>query len=115
MAKGTVTVNQKSNGVVTVTKTKTVSSVDEPGSDVVKIQDNRGGVTAAQIVPLVSYKHNQNSSSTNWFITHNLRFLPNVTVFDSAGNTVEGNVVHTSINALYIEFSSTVSGQAVLS
>ena len=102
-------------GTVTVTKTKTVSSVNQPGSDVVKIQDNRSGITAAQIVPLVSYKHNQNSSATTWTITHNLRFLPNVTAFDSAGNTVEGNVVHTSVNALYIEFSSAVSGQAVLS
>ena len=115
MAKGTVTVSQKPNGVVTVTKTKTVSSVNEPGSDVVTIQDNRGGVNASQIVPLVSYRHTQNSSSTTWSVTHNLRFLPNVTVFDSAGNTVEGNVVHTSENALTIEFSSAISGYAVLS
>ena len=115
MSTRSVTVTQRPHGYVTVTEKKTVSSVTQPGSDVVEITDGHGGVSAGQIVPLVSYKHTQNSSSNIWLITHNLRFLPNVTVFDSAGNTVEGNVVHTSINALTIEFSSAISGYAVLS
>lgn len=77
------------------------------------------GVTDQQIIdvviPAVSYNHIQNSASTTWTITHNLTFLPNVTVFDSGGTMVEGNVVHVSINQLTIQFSAAISGNAVLS
>jgi hypothetical protein len=77
------------------------------------------GVTTQQIldviVPAVSYKHTQNSASTTWTITHSLKFLPNVTAFDSSGTQVEGNVVHISINQLTISFSAAISGNAVLS
>jgi hypothetical protein len=116
MSTKSVTVTQKPHGYVTVTEKKTVSSVTQPGSDVVEITDGHGGgITAGQIVPLVSYRHNQNASSTTWTINHNLKFYPNVTVFDSAGSMVEGSVTHTSINVLTIEFSSAISGYAVLS
>jgi hypothetical protein len=115
MSGKTVTVTKSPTSYVTVTEEKTISSVTQPRNNVIQITDGNNGLTAGQIVPLVSYRHNQNASSTTWTITHNLRFLPNVTVFDSAGNTVEGNVVHISINALTIEFSIAISGYAVLS
>lgn len=67
------------------------------------------------IPSLVSYNHNQIAASTTWTITHNLNFRPNVTVFDSSGTMVEGNVTHTSVNALTITFSVPISGQATLS
>ena len=73
-----------------------------------------------QSVP-VGYKHSQNASSVAWTINHNLRFYPNVTVFDSSGttwqegNTVEGDVVHINKNSLVINFSMPVNGTAILS
>jgi hypothetical protein len=67
------------------------------------------------IPALVSYRHNQIATSTTWTITHNLRFRPNVTVFDSAGSMVEGSVAHVSANQLTIQFSVALSGTAVLS
>ena len=77
------------------------------------------GVTDEQIavlIPsLVSYKHNQISASSSWTITHNLKFFPNVTAFDSGGTMVEGNVVHQSNLSLTIGFSAAISGNAVLS
>ena len=77
------------------------------------------GVTTQQIldviVPAVSYRHTQSAALTTWTITHNLKFRPNVTVFDSAGNTAEGSVTHTSTDALTIQFSAAISGTAVLS
>lgn len=69
----------------------------------------------AVIPAAVSYNHNQIAAATTWTITHNLHFRPNVTVFDSSGTMVEGNVTHTSVDALTITFSVAISGQAVLS
>jgi hypothetical protein len=77
------------------------------------------GVTNEQILELipaaVSYRHVQSSAQTTWSITHNLHFRPNVTAFDSAGNIAEGNVTHTNVNLLTIQFSAAISGTAVLS
>jgi hypothetical protein len=77
------------------------------------------GVTTQQIldviVPAVSYRHTQSAALTTWTITHNLHFRPNITAFDSAGNIAEGNVTHTSTDALTIQFSAAISGTAVLS
>jgi hypothetical protein len=73
------------------------------------------GVQADDIVALVSYRHIQNASLTTWTINHNLNFYPNVTVFNSAGDQVEGDVVHTDATSLTVTFSSAMSGKAHLS
>lgn len=57
---------------------------------------------------------NQNSPATTWNITHNLGRRPSVTVVDSAGTVVIGEVTYTSDNALTIQFSAGFSGQAYL-
>jgi hypothetical protein len=72
-------------------------------------------VSAKQIIPLVSYTHSQSAASNQWVVTHNLGFKPNVTVFDSAGDVVEGHIIHNSINQLTLQFSSPMSGIAQLS
>ncbi len=43
-------------------------------------------------------------------VTHNLGKHPAVTVIDSAGDEIEGDVQHTSINALIVTFSAPFSG-----
>ena len=73
------------------------------------------GVQADDIVALVSYRHTQNAPLTTWTVNHNLNFYPNVTVFNSAGSQVEGNVTHTNETSLTLTFSTAVSGQAHLS
>lgn len=77
------------------------------------------GVSNEQILSLipaaVSYRHTQIANASTWTITHNLHFMPNVTAYDSSGNMVEGNVVHTNVNSLTIQFSAAISGNAVLS
>jgi hypothetical protein len=60
------------------------------------------------------YVFNQNTPSTTWTITHNLGRRPSVTVVDSAGTVVIGEVTYTSDNALTIQFSAGFSGQAYL-
>jgi hypothetical protein len=63
----------------------------------------------------VSYEHMQGSASSSWAITHNLGFKPNVTVIDSAGNIVEGEIAYTNSNSLTVSFQSSFSGNAYLS
>jgi len=66
-------------------------------------------------VARVSYEHMQGSANTSWTITHNLGFKPNVTVIDSAGNIVEGEIAYTNTNSLTVSFQSAFSGTAYLS
>jgi hypothetical protein len=63
----------------------------------------------------VSYIHTQGVANTTWNITHNLNFHPNVTVQDSAGNIVEGEIAFTNTVSLILSFSSPISGSAYLS
>ncbi len=46
-------------------------------------------------------------------VTHNLGKYPAVTVFDSAGDEVEGSVDHNSINSVTVAFSAPFSGKVV--
>jgi hypothetical protein len=66
-------------------------------------------------VSRVSYDHMQGAASSSWSITHNLGFKPNVTVIDSAGNIVEGEIAYTNSNSLTVSFQSAFSGNAYLS
>ena len=63
----------------------------------------------------VSYEHTQGVTSDSWIIAHNLGFKPNVTVVDSAGNIVEGEIAYTNSNSLTVSFSSAFSGKAYIS
>ena len=74
------------------------------------------GVTNLYFTPeRVSYTHTQGVASTTWNITHNLHFYPNVTVQDSAGNIVEGEIAYTNSDSLVVTFSTAFSGEAYLS
>lgn len=62
----------------------------------------------------VHYTHDQISASATWTVTHNLGKCPSVTVVDSSGAVVIGDIVHDSINQLTITFSGAFSGKAYL-
>lgn len=62
-----------------------------------------------------AYHHKQNASTDVWEIQHGLGFRPNVTVMDSGGSTVEGELEHLSKNELRVIFSAPISGDAYLS
>ena len=66
-------------------------------------------------VARVSYEHTQGSASSSWVVNHNLGFKPNVTVVDSAGNIVEGEISYTNSNSITVSFQSAFSGYAYLS
>lgn len=74
-----------------------------------------GPTGAAGTTPTIAYVHTQNAVSSNWTITHNLGFIPNVTTTDSAGTTIEGSVDYPNVNQVTITFSIAISGIAYLS
>jgi hypothetical protein len=63
----------------------------------------------------VSHEHTQGAASNSWVVNHNLGFKPNVTVVDSAGNIVEGEISYTNSNSLTVSFQSAFSGYAYIS
>jgi hypothetical protein len=60
------------------------------------------------------YLHNQMSASATWNITHNLNKYPSVTIVNSAGDEVIGDVNYPSINTVQINFSAANGGKAYL-
>ena len=59
-----------------------------------------------------NFVHNQTAASAVWTVTHNLGKYCSVTVVDSGGNIIVGNVEYIDTNRLLIRFSSAVSGRA---
>lgn len=68
--------------------------------------DSGGGVGAFHFV--------QASAASTWVVLHNLGFYPDVQVFDTNGDQVEGDVTHNSVDQLTIVFSAPFSGDAYL-
>lgn len=61
------------------------------------------------------FSFTQTTPESLWIIGHNLGFRPNVTAFDDDNSVIVGAIVHINNNTLSIDFSSPVSGYAVLS
>lgn len=75
-----------------------------------------GNVTSQQlgIVSDLTYVYKQLSPAASWTITHNLGKYPSVSVADSAGNTVIGEVNYVNENSLVVTFSAQFAGVAYL-
>lgn len=56
--------------------------------------------------------HDQQTAADTWEITHNLGKYPAVTVIDSAGDQVEGDLRYIGLNAVRISFGAAFSGRA---
>jgi hypothetical protein len=59
-----------------------------------------------------TYAYPQDSPADVWAITHNMNKYPSVSVVDSAGSTVVGDVFYDSLNKVTITFSAPFSGKA---
>jgi len=63
----------------------------------------------------LSYVHTQSIASNTWTITHGLKFIPGITIVDSAGTVVEGSYNYPDANTVVASFSVPLSGKAYLS
>lgn len=61
-----------------------------------------------------TYIYNQSPASDHWYINHNMKKYPSVTVVDSAGTHVVGDVVYIDEDNVVCIFSSPFSGTAYL-
>jgi len=62
----------------------------------------------------VGFSYTQSSPSATWTIVHNLGRNPDVTVIDSSGSEIEGDVSYTNINQVVVSFTAAFSGTAEL-
>ena len=60
-----------------------------------------------------TYTYTKSIAGATWVITHGLNKYPSVTVVDTGGSIVRGEVVYNTINQLTITFFSNGSGTAV--
>lgn len=61
------------------------------------------------------YKHKQDVPDYVWTAHHNLGVRLNVSVFDSANDEIEGDVVHVDDNTTTITFAYAITGYAIFS
>lgn len=75
-----------------------------------QLTNDAGFVTAEEIR---QYVHTQLTQSTQWIVQHNLNKYPNVTIADSAGNVVLGDIQHISDTQLIVTFGFAFTGKAI--
>ena len=59
-----------------------------------------------------NFVHDQGSAASSWAVTHNLNKFPSVTVVDTAGSVVVGQVAYNSANQVTLTFRSSFAGKA---
>lgn len=70
------------------------------------------GVARSVVNEDKTYKHTQSVSSSTWVVEHNLNKYPSVTVQDSAGSIVIGEITYNNKNTVTLTFSGAFSGEA---
>jgi hypothetical protein len=68
----------------------------------------------AAIIAGATFTFEQALPASTWMITHNLARFPGVTVVDSAGSEVMGEVAYVDANTITLIFSAPFSGTAYL-
>lgn len=113
--KASFTTNQKqlngSMGVVNATSNNYNDLSNKPSINGVILIGNKTGAELG-IVNDKNFVYVQATSSDIWEITHNLNKYPAVTVVDSGGSVVIGEIVYIDKNNIRITFASAFSGKA---
>jgi len=88
------------------------------------LEDNAGDVgVQGQVLSVTStglkwasrtYTFTQTVSTATWSITHNIGAFPSVTVIDSVGNRVIGDITYTDDRSLTLTFKQAFKGKAYL-
>lgn len=63
----------------------------------------------------LAHEHIQEVAASVWTIEHELGFVPNITVVDSAGTVVEGSYDYPDSSTVVLTFNGAFSGRAYLS
>lgn len=98
-------------GVVNATSNNYNDLSNKPSINGVILVGNKTGAELG-IVDDKNFVYVQATSSDIWEITHNLNKYPAVTVVDSGGSVVIGEIVYIDKNNVRITFASAFSGKA---
>ena len=94
---------------------KTVNSISITGpGDVKTITLTRQDTTTISDTVTLSYVHDQQVASATWTVVHNLDKFPSVSIVDTAGDEVIGQVHFNNSNTVTITFTSAFSGKAFI-
>jgi hypothetical protein len=74
--------------------------------------DGQSVAAAIDFMPSQHYLHEQAVAASSWAVTHGMGKYPSVTVIDSTGEEVEGEVQYTGLNTLTIKFSAPFAGKS---
>lgn len=116
MSEIVVTVNEPVTEITATDETLVEIAVTEQVIDIDVGTSGPQGPPGPPVTPEnLAYVHIQSTPADVWVIVHNLGFQPNVTVLDSAGTQVEGDIEYNSTNQLTMSFIGSFSGTAYLS
>lgn len=87
---------------------------NKPKINGVTLEGNKTAEDLGIDVADLNYVHNQTEASDEWVIVHNLNKYPAVSIIDSAGDEVEGNVHYDTLNQVTITFIGSFKGTATL-
>ncbi|EGW39152.1 hypothetical protein [Desulfosporosinus sp. OT] len=81
-----------------------------------QLENDAGFITADQVpqIAVSTYIHQQISPAQVWIISHNLGRFPAVTIVDSAGSIVLGDIEYISVQRVQISFTAAFAGKAYL-
>lgn len=94
------------NNLTTANKSTLVDAINEAA------QSGGGGGGGGTASP--AYTYTQGNASEEWNIKHDLGKYPSVTIVDSSGNAVVGDVKYLSSNEILVSFTGAFSGKAYL-
>lgn len=61
-----------------------------------------------------TFVFNQHTPSSTWKITHNMNKFPSVSIVDSGGNIIIGNIFYIDRNNIELTFNGSFSGSVYL-
>ena len=99
-------------GASSLAELEDVDTEDVQSGDVLKYDGEKW--TASALDGDKHFEHVQMEASSVWTINHGLGKRPSVTVVDSCGNVVVGDVAYLSTNQLTVTFNAEFSGKAYL-
>lgn len=79
-----------------------------------QLDNDMGFITADDIQQSTTYEHSQISPSSTWVIDHQLGKYPSVTIIDSGGNVVVGDIMYHSKDRITLNFNAAFAGKALL-
>lgn len=110
--------------IVTINNQDIIMEVSETSFGTIQIVDTSiaqvtvmGGVPGPQGEPGAAgsgFSFVQSTPSVTWIINHNLGFNPSIDLFSIGGMEMLGEVVHTSINQIIVNFNEAIAGFARL-